>query len=897
MNWRANMSSCDEPIRLRAGGKRQMNGGTEMRMTAMMAVTAVCLLLSPTHAEGIRLGGALPVRVKLGKSTMPHWQGARLLEKHLERIAAQDVIPDRPDSQLKNPPENALEVHLGRTPWVEERFGKKLDAFTNSEGFIIETAEGRIVLAGKGEFGTLSAAVEFLRLYCGVEQYIPGEIGTVYSKGPPIVLPEIHYAFSPPCRQRLMYVHCRDKREARAGGEWKTMHHSRPAISYHHNLNRLLQQTEYARTHPEYFSKVDGHRRVFKKNVGSSWQPCMTNQEGIEVVANEVLKQFDADPELESVSIGVNDGGNYCECETCKPLWLEGEKFGQCARLYYQYANRIAEIVEKRHPHKVLGCLAYSSAGVPVDGTPAHRMVMPFVTLTSEQCVTDEIWTERIKEKVDRIARNTQQFGVYEYVHGAGTFIPYIFDRAIEKTLRYAYSRGCRAYYFETGMNWGLDVYKYAMVMRLVWDPETDLQAWKEKFFRDFYGPGAGEMKEFFEIAEAAWGRVPHDGVLHRREQQMELYTVDQVEASEKLLEEARLKAPDDVHAERILMTQRAFAGSAALIRRYWAGVAAQKALASVNGIKNAIEILSKVAGPENDYELIYRYGARSNLHISIPEPGEGSVRMEETYTEARTKSFLGVLERVVARAAKNKGGDPAAIALREVRELFAGVPSSTGTRLLMLDAAKFGGCVARLRRSAEAPVLDGILTDSAWKQAPVLDSFVSYGKGVPAKYSTAVRLLLGKDKLFLGFDCRQPTDSLYLAASGRDGKVWTDDSVEFFINRPGETDPDKLIQVIVNAEGTIFDRKGKDNHWDGPFEVAVSVVETGWFLELAIPLPVIREYIVDGTTRINVARNKQKTRIIRGVQHWAKYDEISSWFPSFKGNANLLCRGWLLLD
>jgi len=50
-------------------------------------------------------------------------------------------------------------------------------------------------------------------------------------------------------------------------------------------------------------------------------------------------------------------------------------------------------------------------------------------------------------------------------------------------------------------------------------------------------------------------------------------------------------------------------------------------------------------------------------------------------------------------------------------------------------------------------------------------------------------------------------------------------------------------------------------------------------------------------TIAFGIQRNTQKTRFYGGQYHGDDYDEISSWFPSFRGNANLLCRGWLFED
>jgi len=860
-----------------------------------LGIAVACFLLAASSASALELSSARPIAVLVGKGGPPVALGARDLRRHLTRITGRQVSEVRKGAW----PRDAILVHVGRTPFVAERYGAKLDGLPRAESYIIETAGDQLVLAGKGGQGSLNATIEFLRQHCGVEQYLPGELGTVYTRPAPIVLDEMTHTHTPPLFHRLMYVPARNKREWERTSAWRRFHHVVQGVDFHHNLYRLLKQTKYAKDHPKYFSFVDGQRRVFKKDVSSAWQPCMTNAQGIKAVADEIVRIFDSEPGRLSVSIAVNDGGNYCECENCKPLWLDQEgEFGVCGKLYYTYAARIAEIVAKKYPDRVLGCLGYSSTGVPPDGMKAHPMVMPFVTIASERTTTDAIWAEYIKRPVDQVARNTHQFGVYEYIHGAGTFIPFIFDARIEQTIKYAYSKGCRAVYLETGQqNWGLDVYKYALALRLLWNPELDVAAWKDRFFSSFYGPSGPAMRRYFAACEQAWARVEHLPVLHRKEEQMSLFTEELLADCGKALAEASDNASDDIVMQRILMTRRAFAASAALVRRYWAGVKAQELLDKTGEPAATIDTLAAVAGRELDYEVLYQSGPAHEPYVTIEPPGEGSVRMQATYTEARTQLYRSALTRVVAQVRKRPDLRPGDVALREVQRLFAKTNASPGKSALMFEAMQVGACVARARRVPKAPLLDGQLNDEVWQASDVLGNFAVYGKGGLAKYHTTVRVVRTEDTLFLGFDCKQSPDALWAAAGLRDGNVWTDDSIEFLVNRPDEKDPDKFMQAIVNVEGVIFDRKGSDKSWNGPFRVKPRATKDGWQLEMAIPMSAIRPYIVDGALHVNFVRNKQKTRMARGVRVWVIYDEISNWFPAFKGNVDLVSRGWLLLD
>jgi len=859
----------------------------------MPTVFAVAIASGVGQIHAMEISSSRPITIlKASGGGMPIYLSGKYLAKHLARLSARRV------TIAKEPVPGGLTVHVGRTPFVEKRFGKRLDAMPSHESFIIEAEGETLVLAGKGPAGTLNAAVIFLREHCGVEHYIPGELGTVYSKPAPIILPVIHYAHTPSLKHRVLYAAARDKHEGNYVQEWIHFQNRAISVQFSHNLVNLLRPTKYAKTHPEYFAEVNGRRRLFSKDVGSGWQPCMTNAEGIRVVAEEIIRQFDADPNRLSVSIGVNDGGNYCECKNCKPLWVEGpKKRGQCARLFYTYANRIAEIVARKYPDRILGCLAYSSAGSPPDGLDLHPMVMPFVTLASEGCINDELWREHIKAEIDQVARNSKSFGVYEYLHGAGMYIPSFFDERLAKTLKYAYSKGCRAIYLETGPIWGMDVYKHALAMRILWNPKLDVKAWKAKFFKDFYGTAAPAMERYFARCHKAQRSVERIGmILHKREEQMNLFSEEALTDCDAALRDAAKTATDEASLRRIRMTQRAFAGTLAMGRRHWAGTKAMAMLDRRAPTADVIATLAPVAGPEFDYRLLYKLSSADDPYIASIKPDDGSVRMEAAYTEARARLFTGILNDVARDVRRRKNVVAADAALRKVRQTFANIRAANSDRL-MLDALKIGSCVARATKAKTPPTLDGTLDDKAWSRAEPIRGFVEYGTGAPSRFPTTARIARAGGNLFMALDCKQPGNVFWSTVDVRDGSVWTNDSVEVFFNKPGETDPDALIQVIVNVNGAIFDRKGPDDKWNGAFQVATSRGKNGWCLELAMPLAMLKDYIVDGACHINIARNKQRVKDVRGVLKWNHYDEISSWFPSFKGNANLLSRGWLLLD
>ena len=138
-------------------------------------------------------------------------------------------------------------------------------------------------------------------------------------------------------------------------------------------------------------------------------------------------------------------------------------------------------------------------------------------------------------------------------------------------------------------------------------------------------------------------------------------------------------------------------------------------------------------------------------------------------------------------------------------------------------------------------PAIDGKLDDACWDEAIEVTGFHVFGKGAPAKYPTAMRLVTSGESLYLGVRCAKgkPPFKFVETARMRDGDVFRDDSIEVFL----QPDPSvlKYYQFVVNPLGNRYDGTGRDRSWDGRWEAAAVKTKTGWSLELAIPFATLR--------------------------------------------------------
>lgn len=137
--------------------------------------------------------------------------------------------------------------------------------------------------------------------------------------------------------------------------------------------------------------------------------------------------------------------------------------------------------------------------------------------------------------------------------------------------------------------------------------------------------------------------------------------------------------------------------------------------------------------------------------------------------------------------------------------------------------------------KAAKPVNIDGKLDDPAWKTATALTDFIT-GRSQRSEVETRALITYDDVNLYVAVICAEPnTDKLVATASGRDGKVWDDDSVEVYLD-PGATKKGDYYGFFLNSKNVIYDRTRNAN-WSGEWTSQAAVIPgAAWVAELAIP-------------------------------------------------------------
>jgi len=212
---------------------------------------------------------------------------------------------------------------------------------------------------------------------------------------------------------------------------------------------------------------------------------------------------------------------------------------------------------------------------------------------------------------------------------------------------------------------------------------------------------------------------------------------------------------------------------------------------------------------------------------------------------------------------------------------------------LLVVSQRTFGAeppsvAAARLPAGAAVPIIDGRVTDEAWKDVAAFDTFTQQDPidGAPASERTEVRVLFDRTTVYLGIICfdREP-DKVIVSQARRDSPLTDVDSIIVVLDT--FNDNQNAFVFGTNALGIEYDgqvagegqtgggssqgqgtgqlsssnQRGSisafNPNWDGDWRVSSQITERGWEAEMAIPLKTLR-YAPGGsrTWGFNVMRN-----------------------------------------
>ena len=176
----------------------------------------------------------------------------------------------------------------------------------------------------------------------------------------------------------------------------------------------------------------------------------------------------------------------------------------------------------------------------------------------------------------------------------------------------------------------------------------------------------------------------------------------------------------------------------------------------------------------------------------------------------------------------------------------------------------------ARLGKSLNAPQvpakvkLDGDPSDAAWAGAGYITDFKTVFKkenfALPAAVKTTVGVLSDKENLYFLVIAKEPALDKLKTEGAKDKKVWSDDSIEIFLDP--KNDANAYYQIIVNTKGAVYDARQPNGDTKVDFGVeAVCKLDKAkkqYVMEIKVPVKNMEGVFAPGVVwNVHFARNR----------------------------------------
>ncbi|MDJ0940306.1 MAG: DUF5916 domain-containing protein [Woeseiaceae bacterium] len=175
------------------------------------------------------------------------------------------------------------------------------------------------------------------------------------------------------------------------------------------------------------------------------------------------------------------------------------------------------------------------------------------------------------------------------------------------------------------------------------------------------------------------------------------------------------------------------------------------------------------------------------------------------------------------------------------------------GTLVALLSPGVALASLGDLPRTDQAISIDGVLDEDEWRDATriEIDTETRPGENVPAKVRTVAYLVEDGKSLYVAFDAEDPNPEKIRAFLRDRDSAFNDDFVGIVLDTYG--DERRAFEFFVNPLGVQMDltnddiNQNEDESWNAIWDSAGRIHESGYVVEMEIPLSQLRFPALDG--------------------------------------------------
>jgi hypothetical protein len=400
---------------------------------------------------------------------------AQQLQFHLSKISKALKVVNEEDYSGENG------IYLGNTDFA--KFAGIETSLLGEDGYLFERLDNNLVIAGGKVNGLLNGVYSLLE-YFGFRKF---------SADDPLLLPDAKSISLPKDELKVPLIKYRttnyfDTRDT----DYKSWHKLSSTDSWGmfvHTFELLITPEKYGKTHPEYFSLIDGERNPVT-------QLCLSNEELFQTLVIELRKRIEKNPGAKYWSVSQNDNDKYCQCGRCTAL---NKKYGNLpSGSMVWFVNKVA----REFPNKIISTLAYwytRAAPSNIIAEPNVNIMLCNIESTREKPVfeTDPAFTRDLQDW----GKLSQDILIWDYnIQFANPLSPFPNLHTIGPNIKFYIQNNVRALFMQaTGNKAEFGHLRAYLITKLMWNPNADSNAIIDDFLKGYYGKAAIFVKQYIE--------------------------------------------------------------------------------------------------------------------------------------------------------------------------------------------------------------------------------------------------------------------------------------------------------------------------------------------------------------------------------------------------------------
>ena len=404
-------------------------------------------------------------------------QAAQQLQKYLSKLTVKPIpITEEGKTTVING------IYLGETEFAkanEINFNQLPEA-----GFINKTTGDNIIIAGGSKKGLLFGVYDLLedlgfRKY-GTDEAASPKIKTFEpAQGTKTYEPLVKY-------RTTSYSSMADQEYS----DWHKLSSRDDWGLFVHTFNTLVPQKVYAKTHPEYYSLIDG-----KRQPGT--QLCLSNPEVLNVLVESLKNKIQEKPAASYWSVSQDDNDRYCQCDGCKAL---NEKYGKVpsGSIIY-FVNQVA----KEFPDKIISTLAYwytRKAPKNIKIEPNVNIMLCNIESTRQApvFVTDPAFSNDLRDW----GALSKDILIWDYnIQFTNYISPFPNLYTLKPNIKFYTDNQVKGLFMQANDEAAAEMalLRSYLISKLMWNPDADDKAIISEFLSGYFGAAAPFILQYIE--------------------------------------------------------------------------------------------------------------------------------------------------------------------------------------------------------------------------------------------------------------------------------------------------------------------------------------------------------------------------------------------------------------